>query len=281
MQNSEAEPALKAPRAEFGVYLREYRKMAGKRQKELAIMLGWSISKISMVERGERPADEDFARAADAALGAGGELLGRWRETVEHASRWPVWLAQLAEIEQQADVLRLWQPMIVPGMLQTPEYARAVFRGKPATTPEDVEQNLTARLERQRVLQRGNGPTIWAILDEVVLIRPVGSEAVMADQMAHLASLDEHPRINVRVLPRTSWLTTGLQGAFVLASGPGMPDTAYIESITLSQITADGGRVREIKSRYEMLHNEALPRRASLQLIREMAEQWTTQPRTC
>jgi hypothetical protein len=171
--------------------------------------------------------------------------------------------------------------MIVPGMLQTPAYARAVFCGKPATTPEDVEQNVAARLERQRVLQRDNGPRIWVILDEVVLLRPVGSEAVMADQMAHLATLDEHPRINVRVLPRNSWLTTGLQGAFVLASGPGMPDTAYIESITLSQITADGGRIREIKSRYEMLHNEALPRRASLQLIREMAEQWTRQPQSC
>jgi hypothetical protein len=98
----------------------------------------------------------------------------------------------------------------------------------------------------------------------------------MAEQMAHLAALDECPRINVRVLPRNSWLTTGLQGAFVLASGSGMPDMAYLESITLSQITADSERVREIKSRYEMLHNEALPRRASLQLIREMAEQWTT-----
>ncbi|MGW0485494.1 helix-turn-helix domain-containing protein [Nonomuraea sp. NPDC003214] len=276
MENTEPEPALKAPRAEFGAYLREYRIMAGKRQKDLAAMLGWSVSKISMVERGERPADEDFARDADAALGAAGGLLRRWRETVEHASRWPVWLAQLAEIEQQATTLKFWQPTIVPGILQTPEYARAVYWGKPGTTAEDVERNLAARLERQRILHRDDGPTIWVILDEVVLIRPIGSEAVMAEQMAHLAGLDDHPRINVRVLPRTSWLTSGLQGAFVLAGGPGMPDTAYIESITLSQITADSGSVQEIQWRYEMLHNEALPRRASLQLMREMAEQWTT-----
>ncbi|MEV0351151.1 helix-turn-helix transcriptional regulator [Nonomuraea sp. NPDC050680] len=276
MHNIDPEPALKGPRVEFGTHLREYRIAARKRQKEVAAMLGWSVSKISMVERGQRPADEDFARAADTALSADGGLLSRWRETVEHASRWPVWLARLVEIEQQADTLRLWQPLIVPGMLQTPEYARAIFRGKPATTPDEVERNVTARLERQHVLQRDNGPTVWVIVDEVVLSRPIGSEAVMAEQMAHLAALDECPRINVRVLPRNSWLTTGLQGAFVLASGPGMPDMAYLESITLSQITADSERVREIKSRYEMLHNEALPRRASLQLIREMAEQWTT-----
>ncbi|TDC04834.1 hypothetical protein E1267_21625 [Nonomuraea longispora] len=120
-----------------------------------------------------------------------------------------------------------------------------------------------------------NRPTLWAILDEGVLTRPTGSEAVMVEQMAYLATLDEHPHVNIRVLPRNSWLTTGLQGAFILASGPEMPDTAYLESITLSQITADTGRVREVKSKYEMLHNEALPRRVSLQMIEEMVEKWT------
>ncbi|MFC5829515.1 helix-turn-helix domain-containing protein [Nonomuraea insulae] len=273
--NADPELALKAPKAEFGIHLRKYRKVARKRQRDLAAMLGWSVSKISMVERGERPADEAFARAADGALDAAGELFARWRETIEHSTRWPVWLARLAEIEQQADTLRLWQPLIVPGMLQTPEYARAIFCGKPATIPEEVEQNVAARMERQRVLYRDNGPTVWVILDEVVLGRPIGSETVMAEQMAYLAAMDEHPRINVRVLPHSSWLTTGLQGAFVLASGPGMPDMAYLESITLSQVTADAERIREIKSRYEMLHNEALPRRASLQLIGEMSEKWT------
>lgn len=275
MEIIEPEPELKAPRLEFGVHLREYRIAAGRRQKELAAMLGWSVSKISMVERGERPAHEDFVRAADNALGAEGGLLARWRETVQYASRWPVWLAQLAEIEQQADTLQTWQPLIIPGLLQTREYARAIFRGRPATTPEEIEQNVSARMERQRVLQRDSGPTLWAILDEGVLTRPTGSEAVMAEQMAHLAVLDEHPRINVRVLPHSSWMTTGLQGAFILAGGHGMPDMVYLESITMSQITADSRRVREIRSRYEMLHNEALPRRASLQLIGEMAEKWT------
>ncbi|TMR08007.1 hypothetical protein ETD86_49660 [Nonomuraea turkmeniaca] len=145
----------------------------------------------------------------------------------------------------------------------------------PATTPDEIEQNVAARMERQRVLQRDSGPTMWAILDEGVLTRPTGSEAVMAEQVEHLIALDEHPRINVRVLPYSSSVTTGLQGAFILASAPGMPDMVYLESITMSQITADSGPVREVKSRYEMLHNEALPRRASLQLIGEMAEKWT------
>ncbi|MFI6184289.1 helix-turn-helix domain-containing protein [Nonomuraea sp. NPDC051191] len=258
----------------FGIHLREYRILAGKRQKELAALLGWSVSKISMVERGERPADEDFARAADSALGAGGGLLTRWRETVEHAGRFSIWLAQLVEIEQRADMLRAWEPLIVPGILQTEHYARAIFRGRPGTTPDLVEQGVAARMDRQRILERENGPTLWVVLDEGVLTRPIGSEEIMAGQLAHLAAMNDHPRVHLHVLPHDAWLTTGLQGAFMLASGPEMPDTAYIESITLSQITADPGRVLDVKSRYEMLHGDALPRRASLQLIEEKAKRW-------
>ncbi|MFI6991758.1 helix-turn-helix domain-containing protein [Nonomuraea wenchangensis] len=273
-QDTNMDPSLKTPRTEFGVSLREYRISAGLRQKDLAAVLGWSVSKISMVERGERPADGDFARDADAALHADGALLALWRDTAHQTARWPVWLAQLVEIEQQAAMLRTWQPLIVPGMLQTPEYARAIFRGKPGTTPEAVEQNVADRMQRQDVLQRENGPTLWAVIDEGVLTRPIGAKAVMAEQMAHLLALDDHPRVNVRVLPRDSWLTTGLQGAFILLSGPRMPDMAYLESVTLSQITADADRVLETKSRYEMLHGDALSRRASLQLIEEIATQW-------
>ncbi|MFD9944133.1 helix-turn-helix domain-containing protein [Nonomuraea sp. NPDC059023] len=274
MENAEPEPALKTPSVKFGTHLREYRIMAGRRQKQLAVMLGWSVSKISMIERGERRADEDFARAADTALGAGGGLLTRWRETVGQAGRFSIWLAQLVEIEQRADMLRAWEPLIVPGMLQTEQYARAIFRGRPEITPDVVEQSVAARLDRQRILEREKGPKLWVVLDEGVLTRPIGSEEIMAEQLAHLAGMDDHPRVHLRILPHNAWLTTGLQGAFMLAGGPAMPDTAYLESITLSQITADPSRVLDIKSRYEMLHGEALPRRASLQLIEEKAQRW-------
>jgi transcriptional regulator with XRE-family HTH domain len=274
LENAEPEPALKAPNVEFGNHLREYRLMSGKLQKDLAVMVGWSLSKISMIERGARRADEDFARAADAALEAGGGLLTRWRETVEHAGRFSVWLAQLVEIEQRADMLRAWEPLIVPGMLQTEQYARAIFRGRPGVTLDFIEESVAARMDRQRILERENGPTLWVVLDEGVLTRPIGSEEIMAGQLAHLATMDDHPRVHLRILPHDAWLTTGLQGAFMLAGGPEMPDTAYIESITLGQITAEPSRVLDVKSRYEMLHGEALPRRASLQLIEEKAKRW-------
>ncbi|WP_281367903.1 helix-turn-helix domain-containing protein [Nonomuraea typhae] len=269
------EPVLRSPRRKFGAYLREYRTAVDMRQKDLADALGWSLSKISMVERGERPADEEFARQADRALQAGGALLALWRETADSAARWPVWVARLVEIEQRADMLRVWQPLLVPGLLQTEEYARAVFRGKPGTTPDLVEKDVATRMERQSIIKAESGPILRVVLDEGVLTQPIGSEAVMAEQMAHLAAMDEHPRVNIHVLPRDSWVTTGLQGSFILASMSGMPDMAYIESITLSQITADAAYVLETKSRFEVLHGDALSRRASLQLIKEMERRWT------
>ena len=114
----------------------------------------------------------------------------------------------------------------------------------------------------------------WAVLDEGVLTRLIGSEKLMADHMARLAAMAEHPRVVVRVLPKDSCLSTGLQGAFILANGPGMPDMAYIESVTLSQITADVAHVQDLKSRYDMIHGDAFSQRASLQLIREMEARW-------
>ncbi|MFB9965109.1 helix-turn-helix domain-containing protein [Sinosporangium siamense] len=273
-RDSEQESALVAPRVRFGTALRDLRKATGMRQRDLAATLGWSVSKVSMVERGERPADEEFVREADAALQADGQLVSAWQEASEHAARWPTWLAQWVEIERAAHTLRTWQPLIVPGLLQTEDYARAIFSGKPGITADMVEANVAARMERQHVLDREDGPMIWAVLDEGVLTRPIGSRAVMAGQMARLATLTGHPRVTVQILLQDSWLTTGLQGAFVLANGQSIPDMAYIESVTMSQITADPGRVMETRSRYDMIHGDAQPRRASLNLIRETERQW-------
>ena len=273
-ENDEQEPTLVGPRIAFGTLLRDRRVAAGLRQRDLAVKLGWSISKISMVERGERSADENFAREADLVLLSGSVLMDSWRETTAQAARWPTWLARLAEIEQAAHMLRTWQPLIVPGLLQTEGYARAIFSGRPGITPDLLEASVAARLERQHVLEREDGPLLWAVLDEGVLTRLIGSEKLMAEQMARLAATAEHPRINVRVLPKDSCLSTGLQGAFILASGQDMPDMAYIESVMLNQITADAAHVQDLKFRYEMIHGDALSGRASLQLIREMEARW-------
>ncbi|MEU4536379.1 helix-turn-helix transcriptional regulator [Streptosporangium sp. NPDC023825] len=274
-RTADQEP-LVPPDLKFGVILREHRKAAGMRQKDLADKLGWSISHVSMVERGERPAKEDFASSVDPALNAGGALLAAWRKAQEQAARLPLWFRRWVEIEQSADALRTWQPLIIPGLLQTVDYARALLGGKPGVNLDRVEASLAARIDRQHILGREDPPMLWVILDEGVLTRPVGDKAVMAGQMDHLLAMAERPRIVIRVLPRDSWNTTGLLGAFVIARGRDMPDMAYVESAAHGQVTGDPDDVTEITARYEMIHGEAQSQRASCDLIREARKQWTT-----
>jgi transcriptional regulator with XRE-family HTH domain len=259
---------------DFGKKLAEYRSRAGILQKELAALMGWSKSKISMTERGERPADEEFARQADAHLGAEGALVSAWRDASRHATRLPAWFMRWIDIEQQARSLRTWELTIVPGLLQTEAYARAIYEGVPGLTSDKVEAGVAARLERQVLFLADGGPVLRVVLDESVLSRPVGDPGVMAGQLAHLLAMAQHPRITVQVLARASWSTTGVLGAFVIAGSPGMLDMAYVETATQAQITADLDRVAEIVNMYETLQSDALPRSASLNVIRKAEQQW-------
>ncbi|MEU7003066.1 helix-turn-helix transcriptional regulator [Nonomuraea sp. NPDC046570] len=274
VQGDEQESALVEPRLDFGAALREFRISAGIRQKDLGRSLGWSLSKISMIERGERTADEEFARGADRVLGADGALTAAWRDATMYAARLPAWFHRWVEVEQEAHTLRTWEPLIVPGLLQTEEYARAIFSGRPRNTSAQIEASVSARMERQLILDRENAPTLRVILDEGVLKRSLGSREVMAGQMTHLIAMAERPHVTVHVLPQDSWLSTGLLGAFTLASSPRMPDMAYAEAATQGQISADPDRVAEVTARFETLHGDALSQRASLDLIRETEQQW-------
>lgn len=98
VQGDEQESALVEPRLDFGAALREFRISAGIRQKDLGRSLGWSLSKISMIERGERTADEEFARGADRVLGADGALTAAWRDATMYAARLPAWFHRWVEV---------------------------------------------------------------------------------------------------------------------------------------------------------------------------------------
>ncbi|MFF5212933.1 helix-turn-helix transcriptional regulator [Streptosporangium sp. NPDC000396] len=269
------EPVM-VPNAQFGVLLREHRIASGMRQKDLAVKLGWSVSRISMIERGERQAKEEFASRVDNALNTGGTLLTAWHKANEQATRLPTWFRRWVEIEQGANALLTWQPLIIPGLLQTVDYARAILSGKPGVTQDRVETALAARIDRQHILDRDDPPMLWVVVDEGVLTRPIGSEAVMAGQLDHLLAMAERPRVTIQVLPRDSWSTTGLLGAFFIARTRNVQDMAYVESSARGQIIGDPDDVMEITAKYEMIHGEAQTQRVSLDLIRRTRKQWTT-----
>lgn len=263
-----------SPIALFGFELRRHRKECGWSQQRLARAVPYSVGTISMIETAKRCPSEQFAHHCDEALQADGALIRLW-PLVTRASA-PPWFRPWLEVESSADVIRTWEPSLVPGLLQTENYARAMLSGEPGVTVEEVEEQLATRMERQSVLRRTKPPMLWAVLDEAVLHRPIGGPEVMAEQLAHLAQIGQTPRITIQILPLTACSTTGLLGGFVLAEADGAPDTAYIEAASNAQVTDWTETVRTLAFRYEGIRSEVLPQRESLELIKETMSRWTS-----
>ncbi|WP_424531857.1 helix-turn-helix domain-containing protein [Sphaerisporangium viridialbum] len=263
-----------SPQALFGYELRRHRTAAGWTMEQLAQKICFSLALVGMVETARRTPSRDFAERCDEALKLDGALLRLW-PFINRAST-PAWFRPWLDVEREAGTLHTWQPLIVPGLLQTEEYARAILLGEPRVSPEQVEDHVAARIERQRVFERPEPPMFWAVLDEGVLRRPVGSAQVMTDQLTRLLEAGTLPYITIQVLPLSAYSTTGLEGGFIIAQTRGVPDTVYLESAGHGQVVDRAEAVEDLTTRYEVIRAEALPQRASLDLIRETIERWTS-----
>jgi transcriptional regulator with XRE-family HTH domain len=264
-----------SPTALFGFELRRHRKARGWSQIRLSKAVSYSVGTISMIETARRSPTEEFARHCDEALEAEGALMRLW-PMVSHAQA-PPWFRPWLEVEATAEAIRTWEPLVVPGLLQTEDYARAVLSGDVGVTSEQVEEHVIARMERQSILRRPKPPLLWIVIDEAVLHRPIGSPAVMSAQLTRLLEDGEAPRITIQVLPLKAYSTTGLAGGFAIAQAHGVFDTAYVESAgVMSRVTERPEDVRVLTYRYEGIRSEALSQRESLDLIKETLQRWTS-----
>ncbi|MEU8288189.1 DUF5753 domain-containing protein [Micromonospora sp. NPDC048905] len=185
------------------------------------------------------------------------------------------WFRPWAELEQDAVSIRSYQPLLVPGLLQTEGYARAVLGTGGLLAPSEVDLIVAGRLERQSVLGRDAPPQLVTVIDEVVLRRLVGERAVMSGQLAHLAAVAEWEHVQVRVIPAESPWHTGLAGPFVLGRLPDGTELAYLDNQLRGQVVTDPVDVASLGRRWESVTGEALPQRLSIELIREVATTWT------
>jgi len=175
------------PAGVFGAELRYYRTRAGLSQKDLASRANVSHDVISKIETGERPPAEDFPPRLDAVpdLDTRGALTRLWDHLKKgQKQRLHGWFQEWADIEAQATVLRWYEPLVVPGLLQTEEYARAILSARPDGKLDDLDEQVAARLARQAILDRTGAPQLWCILDEGVLHRAIGSSKVGLRQPA-------------------------------------------------------------------------------------------------
>ncbi|MEV6326462.1 helix-turn-helix transcriptional regulator [Streptomyces sp. NPDC051909] len=231
-----------------------------------------SAQMVGHFESGRRrPRVEDCIRI-DEILGTD-EFFTRWRTSLEEG-RFADHFAAAAELETLAVSLRLFASTLVPGLLQTPEYARAVFlAGAANPTDEDVERRVRNRIERSKVLNDSTSPEVWVLLDENVLRRRVGSGAVMAAQLRRIADLGRSRRIRVHVLPFDHGAHALMESMVHLMRFSDAPPIAYVEGLHTGRVLDDPAVVDACQTSYDLALSEALPVEASLALLEKAAEE--------
>jgi transcriptional regulator with XRE-family HTH domain len=252
----------------FGAELRRRRAAAGMSQEQLGHAISYSAALVGRVEIGERVPSPDFARRCDDVLAADG-LFAHLRDSMNsdvHA--YPTWFWEFVEREREATSIREFNALAVPGLLQTEEYARALFRaGRPADSQEEIGQQVVARLERQRILDRPKPPMLWAVMDEGVLRRPVGGPEVFCDQLAHLARAGQRPGTVLQVMPFSAGAHAGLLGEFILLGLPTGRDLAYTESVESARLIEQPDEVAAFNLVFDMIRAVALSPEVSLDFL--------------
>jgi transcriptional regulator with XRE-family HTH domain len=266
------------PAGVFGTELRYYRTRAGLSQKDLAALIHVSNDVISKIETGERPPAEDFPPRLDALpeLDTRNALTRLWDNLKKgQKQRLYGWFQEWADIEAQATVLRWYEPLVVPGLLQTEDYARAILSARPDGNLSDLDEQVAARLARQNILDRMGAPQLWCILDEGVLHRAIGGPKVMRSQLYRLAEVAEHPRTTIQVI-RYGGAHAGLLAHFVIADLEGKPPVVYLETAAEGIVTDSSSAVNHVALRFDRLRAQAESWVASRDLIRKVAEErWT------
>ena len=180
----------------FAAELRAARQHAGLTRDELSAKVNCGSSLIGMIETGRRVPSRDLAERLDEVFGPDRGTFARL-ETGLRDLPYPASFRPFSAYEAGARSLRLFEHVLVPGLLQTADYARAVLSTRPHTSADEIEELVTARLARQALLARADPPLLYVLLDEGVLHRPVATPEIMATQLARLADLSEQTYVTL------------------------------------------------------------------------------------
>ncbi|MGV9502060.1 helix-turn-helix domain-containing protein [Streptomyces sp. NPDC003642] len=259
--------------AVFGEVLRHFREAALLTQEGLARQIPCDRSHVARVEAGTRVPQESFAKACDELLSTGGVLARLWARIdwypqVEH----PDWFRRRAEMDEEAIALREYQERVMPGLLQTADYARALF--SLLVSGEEVEERVRARLSRQQRFLADEGPLYIVVLDESCLRNMIGGAAVMRDQCAHLLSVGKRPNIRVQVAPAGRLGLFRPSGSMSLIKLPDGHDWVYSESLDRGHFNDDPTLFARHSRTYDVLRADALSAPESAALIRETMERY-------
>ncbi|MFB7470961.1 helix-turn-helix domain-containing protein [Kitasatospora sp. NPDC056184] len=234
-------------RRRLGSELRRLRERTGLQAKAAADTLRFSATKISRIESGQTTLKESDVRALLELYGVTDEAelrqfisltrrstqRGWWHD---YGDALPDWFQTYVGMESDAARIRAYEIELVPGLLQTADYARAIFRISPsAPSADEIERRVKLRIQRQEIFHRADPPSVRTILNEAVLRRPIGGPHVMRDQVLHLIELAEKYDVAIQVLPFTAGTHASMSMAFHILSFADVPgDVVYVEALTSS-----------------------------------------------
>ncbi|WP_026449369.1 helix-turn-helix domain-containing protein [Actinopolyspora mortivallis] len=273
----------------IALHLKRLRTEAGCRQQDAAIRIGRSQQAIVNIEKAANlpsasdlelllnlygvPERIDFFRQ----LLTGARKKDNWWKALSKAV--PKWFDLYLGLEAGAAELNSFDALLVPGLLQTSDYAEATIRADPELSEEEIHQRVELRLGRQQILHRDDEPVrIWSVLDEGVLHRLRGDRAVMAAQLRHLYEMAQHPRVNIQVLPFDAGAHLGQTGSFNIMKFPpemGDPGIIAVDQLVGGHYYEDPVDVEAYKRAMTQLQDLARDTKDSRMLLSTAAKEMT------
>ncbi|WP_079127269.1 helix-turn-helix domain-containing protein [Streptomyces sp. TP-A0874] len=262
----EGSDSLKA----FGAVVKAFRRRARLTQEQFAPLVRYSLPTVASIEQGRRFPPQDFVERAEEVLDSFGTLRGAAR----HLSRRPglaSWFRQWAKLEAEAVALHTYECRLIPGLLQTEAYARTLFVNQlPPLGDEQISAQLTARLERQRLLRERPNTAYSFILEEHLFLRRTGGMAVTRELVDHVLRIAELRNVEIQIMPQIREDHAGLHGPMQLLETPDHRWLGYCEGQESGQFLSDPKVVSTLQMRYARMRSQALTLEDSLSLLRRM-----------
>ncbi|MFI8323404.1 helix-turn-helix domain-containing protein [Streptomyces sp. NPDC085529] len=271
-------------RRRLGQELRKLREGKGMTAEQVAERLLVSQSKISRLENGRRSISQRDVRDLCGVYEVEDEAMVNSLMQMAKDSRQQGWWHAFGDIpysvyiglETDAQSLRVYEPQIIPGLLQTRAYATAVISGAlPESTPADIEKRTSVRTRRQERINNEENPLrLWAVIDEAALRRVVGNRQVMVEQLEHLVEQSHLPHVTVQVLPFDTGAHPGISGQYSILEFPDASDSSvvYIEGVTSDLYLEKGPDVSKYSFMYEHLRAQALGVEQTREFVADIAK---------
>lgn len=255
--------------AAVGRQIKLWREAAGLRAAELGTAIGYSENLVFKVEGGRRIPKPEFLDRTDDVVGAGGKIAAMKKDVEE--ARYPKKVRDLTKLEAEAVEIGSYANGVIDGLLQTEEYARALYRERrPAYSEDDIERLVAARMARQVVFDRRPAPLLTFVQEESTLRRRTGGRMVLRHQLEHLLEISQFRHVEIQVMPMEAEEHAGLGGSHRILKLRDGKAVGLNEVQLISGLIADPRQVQILEMRYNLIRSQALTPRLSREFIEKL-----------